>query len=281
VAAIDRVGITRIWTLTGQLKTVIPPPIDLELAWTGLTIDDAIYASRHGRVWLTDRAGRVWLVLNCQHGSPPTSPEPDDAVDRRNRAPKIAAEPDDSVDLDICDICISSDRRQLAIGHRSGTVELWAINPASNTAAFLYPIVTHTRAIGCLAFSPDNQLLAIGDYDRGLSIWNLSTRQSRRLEGHAAAINSICFSRSSHVLISGSYDRTIRFWNSDTGELLHTISDSTHSIDHLQLIPQRRALISGCRDHSIRLWNFDLEDLIDRGEAIIDRRSSSTERSSS
>jgi WD40 repeat protein len=281
VAAIDRVGITRIWTLTGQLKTVIPPPIDLELAWTGLTIDDAIYASRHGRVWLTDHAGRVWLVLNCQHGSPPTLPEPDDAVDRRNRAPKIAAEPDDSVDLDICDICISSDRRQLAIGHRSGTVELWAINPASNTAAFLYPIVTHTRAIGCLAFSPDNQLLAIGDYDRGLSIWNLSTRQSRRLEGHAAAINSICFSRSSHVLISGSYDRTIRFWSSDTGELLHTISDSTHSIDHLQLIPQRRALISGCRDHSIRLWNFDLEDLIDRGEAIIDRRSSSTERSSS
>ncbi|TAF51226.1 MAG: WD40 repeat domain-containing protein, partial [Oscillatoriales cyanobacterium] len=275
VAAIDRVGITRLWTLNGQLKTVIPPPVNLELAWTGLTLDDAIYASRHGRIWLTDHTGRVWLVLNCQYSSPPTSPDTTHSPDSVKRSPTRATAPDDRAALDICDICISADRRQLAIGHRSGTVELWAINPASNTAAFLYPIVTHTRAIGCLAFSPDNQHLAIGDYDRGLSIWNLSSRHSLRLEGHAAAINSICFSRSSQVLISGSYDRTIRFWSSSTGELLHTISDSSHSIDHLQLIPQRRAIISGCRDHSIRLWNFDLEDLIDRGEAIIDRRSPS------
>ncbi|NJN62304.1 MAG: hypothetical protein HC795_12955 [Coleofasciculaceae cyanobacterium RL_1_1] len=117
--------------------------------------------------------------------------------------------------------------------------------------------------------------MAIGDYDRGLSIWNLTTRQSCLLVGHAAAVNSICFSRSGHVLISGSYDRTIRFWDSQTGELLHTIADSTHSIEHLQLIPHRRAIISGGRDHSVRLWNFELEDLITRGEAILDRRSPS------
>jgi WD40 repeat protein len=271
VAAIDRVGITRIWTLAGQLKTVIPPPIDIELAWTGITLQDAIYASRTGQVWFTDRDGQVWLVLNCQH----SHQQHPSLTDTFNHIRDAATDQDDQPVLDICDICISPDRRQLAIGHRSGTVELWAINPDSNTAAFLYPIVTHTHAIGCLAFSPDNQLLAIGDYDRGLSIWNLTTRQSRRLAGHAAAINSICFSRSGHVLMSGSYDRTIRFWSSDTGELLHTISDSAHSIDHLQLIPQRRAIISGDRDHSVRLWNFELEDLITRGEAIIDRRSSS------
>ena len=267
--AIDRVGITRIWTIDGQLKRELPPPINLELAWTGVTIQDAIYASRDGRVWLTDRHGQVWLALNCQHVTPPS--------EHYSGSPESLESPEspESPGLDICDICISHDRRQLAIGHRSGIVELWAINPVSNTAAFLYPIVTHTRAIGCLAFSPDDQLLAIGDYDRGLSVWTLATRQSRLLAGHAAAVNSICFSRSGHVLISGSYDRTIRFWNSNTGNLLHTITDPTHAIDSLCLIPDRRAIVSGCRDHSVRLWNFELEDLITRGEAMLARGSHS------
>lgn len=277
VVAIDRVGVTRIWTIDGQLQAELAPPIDRELAWTGVTLDDAIYASRDGHVWLTDRQGCVWLALTCQHGtrSSPRPPESSlESLDSANSTnPSHPLNAPESPSLDICDICISHDRRQLAIGHRSGIVELWAINPVSNTAAFLYPIVTHSRAIGCLAFSPDDQHLAIGDYDRGLSVWTLSTRQSCQLVGHAAAVNSICFSRSGHVLISGSYDRTIRFWNRDTGQLLHTITDPTHAIDSLCLIPDRRVLISGDRDHSVRLWNFELEDLIARGEAILDRGS--------
>jgi len=262
VAAIDRIGVTRTWTIDGDLKTTIAPPIDVELAWTGIAARDAIYASTDGRVWLADRDGEIWLSLRCQQGV------------GADRVPRDLDPPPDPADaaigLDVCNICISGDRRQLAIGHRTGTVEIWAIDPTSSTAAFLYPIVTHTRAIGCLAFSPDDRRLAIGDYDRGLSIWTLATRQSRLCKGHAAAIESVAFANSGRVLVSGSYDRTVRFWDSTSGALLHTVTDASTSIEALCFLPDRCALVSGNRDRRVRLWNFDLEDLLDRGKAIVE-----------
>ncbi len=261
VAAIDRVGITRTWTIDGQPRATIAPPIDVELAWTGIASHDAIYASHDGRIWLADRSGKVWLSLRCQQGEPRRG-------DRTN-SPNDKPSPSEPPGLDICQICISGDRRQLAIGHRTGTVEIWAIDPASSTAAFLYPIVTHTRAIGCLAFSPDDRLLAIGDYDRNLSVWTLADRQSRLCKGHAAAINTVTFGRGGQILISGSYDRTIRFWDTATGKALHAVTDAAASVEALQLLPDRCALVSASRDRRVRLWNFDLDDLLARGDATI------------
>ena len=65
-----------------------------------------------------------------------------------------------------------------------------------------------------IAFNPDHTLLALGDLDTTIRLWNIATRkQIHAFTGHKGAVRSIDFSRDGAFLASASGDGTVRVWN--------------------------------------------------------------------
>jgi len=65
-----------------------------------------------------------------------------------------------------------------------------------------------------LAFSPDGALLATGDENCNICLWNAATGQvAHTLKGHGGPITSLAFSSDGRRLISGSADTTALVWD--------------------------------------------------------------------
>ncbi len=68
-------------------------------------------------------------------------------------------------------------------------------------------------AAGCLAWSPDNRLLAVGSEDNSVRVWEIASGQVRReFLGHLAEPTCLAFSADGQILVSGSKDTTILVW---------------------------------------------------------------------
>jgi WD40 repeat protein len=77
----------------------------------------------------------------------------------------------------------------------------------------------HTILDTTLAFSPDGTLLATGESDGTITLWDVKTRQALGiLKGHRAAISHLAFSPDGRVLLSSSNDGTLRLWAVSTAE---------------------------------------------------------------
>jgi WD40 repeat protein len=67
--------------------------------------------------------------------------------------------------------------------------------------------------IVALAFSPDGTLLAAGDGDNSIVVWEVGTGQMRaRFSGHKIGTMALKFSPDGRMLASGGEDRTVRLW---------------------------------------------------------------------
>ena len=112
---------------------------------------------------------------------------------------------------------------------------------------------------GALAFSPDEQYLAIGAHGERneIAILRLVDLQMvQYLKGHSDVVWSVSFSPDGNYLASGSEDQTVRIWRyTGSGFTAHQIlrghSDVVWSVD---FDPTGNYLASGSRDRSIRLW---------------------------
>ncbi|MBN9692761.1 MAG: protein kinase [Verrucomicrobia bacterium] len=72
--------------------------------------------------------------------------------------------------------------------------------------------------ISALAYSPDGELLAIGDASGTLTLWDPAKGRARwARKGHQAKIRDISFSSDGTRLVTGSDDTFIRLWERDSG----------------------------------------------------------------
>lgn len=75
-----------------------------------------------------------------------------------------------------------------------------------------------------VAFSPDGKLLAMGNADNQIRIWQTADwKELLLLQGHRGWVCSVAFSPDSQTLASGSFDRTIKLWNLQKGECIKTL----------------------------------------------------------
>jgi WD40 repeat protein len=86
----------------------------------------------------------------------------------------------------------------------------------------------HEHKVVTVAFS--GELLASGSYDSMVRLWDLTTNESRVLEGHTGPVSSVAFSVNGSFLASGSEDCTIRLWDPLTGECIRLLEGHTFLI---------------------------------------------------
>jgi small GTP-binding protein len=130
---------------------------------------------------------------------------------------------------------------------------IWKITNI-NSGKLLWTIEVYENYV-CVAWSPDNQVLALGHGDSTISLWNPKTGGLLRiLEGHFDAINRIAWSPDRNILASCSVDDTIRVWNAETGKTLKILTGESLDVECFAWSPDGRTLCSGSWD-AIRLWD--------------------------
>lgn len=74
-------------------------------------------------------------------------------------------------------------------------------------------------AILCVAFNPKGNLLASGEVDKKIRIYDAATgKQTALLEGHTKQVAAVAFTPDGATLVSAGYDHTIRVWDVASGK---------------------------------------------------------------
>ena len=124
-----------------------------------------------------------------------------------------------------------------------------------------------------VSLSPDEALLAAGDTNGEIHLWNVSDGQKKRsIEAHEGWIWSVPFSPDGSQIASSSEDHTVKLWDVATGQLNQTFYGHSKRVSTVLWHPSGHQLISGSEDRTIKVWNVEtgecLQTLVGHGEAI-------------
>jgi WD40 repeat protein len=122
-------------------------------------------------------------------------------------------------------VALSPDGRWAASADYHGAVtRLW--NTATGEEWFHLPSRRYepdgpTCSVERLAFSPDGRLLACGEQDGLIRLWELATGKERvRFHGHENSVGALAFVSDGRRLASASYDTTVLIWDLLPDELV-------------------------------------------------------------
>ena len=112
-----------------------------------------------------------------------------------------------------------------------------------------------THEVLSLSFSPDGTILASGNGDNSIKLWDVNSgRELRTLEGHTWSVMSVAFNPDGKTLASGSGDMSVRLWSVTTGQELKSFRDTT-GVRSVCFSPDGKTLVSGNWDALIRVWD--------------------------
>ncbi|WP_460202727.1 WD40 domain-containing protein [Scytonema sp. NUACC21] len=110
--------------------------------------------------------------------------------------------------------------------------------------------------IHSVAFSPDGKLLATGDTNNEIRLYQVADgKQLLTCKGHTGWIWPITFSPDGHVLASGSDDQTVKLWDISTGHCLATLQGHSGGTWSVAFSPNGHMLASSSEDTTMRLWD--------------------------
>ncbi|MFW9264931.1 eIF2A-related protein [Nostoc sp. CALU 546] len=128
-----------------------------------------------------------------------------------------------------------------------------------NTAFDKSVFATSLKTIYSLALSPDGKLLATGDINGQIHLWQVADGKNLlTFKGHEGWAWTVTFSPDGQTLASGGHDGLIKLWDTQTGNCLKILDKHTDIVCSVSFSPDGQTLASGSQDTSIRLWDIRL-----------------------
>nr|KAF6493541.1 apoptotic peptidase activating factor 1 [Rousettus aegyptiacus] len=145
-----------------------------------------------------------------------------------------------------CDV--SPDATKFSSTSADKTAKIWSFELLSP----LHELKGHKGCVRCSVFSMDSTLLATGDDNGEIRIWNASNGELLHLcapisveEGaatHGGWVTDLCFSPDSKMLVSaGGY---LKWWNVDTGECLQTFYTNGTNLKKIHVSPDFKTYVT-------------------------------------
>jgi len=138
---------------------------------------------------------------------------------------------------------------QVAFGANAGDVLV--VNSA--TGAISSKLAADKSVVYSVSFSPDGKTLATAGSD-GLRIWDLSTGDFRKLEGHTKKVLGVVFFANGTRLFSASYDRTAIIWDAQSLQPLFNLECPTR-VACVAAASAADVVAAGMMDGEVIVWN--------------------------
>ncbi|BAZ49969.1 WD-40 repeat-containing protein [Nostoc sp. NIES-4103] len=107
-----------------------------------------------------------------------------------------------------------------------------------------------------VAFSPDGKLLAMGDTNGEIRLYQVSDwKQLLTCKGHTSWVLSLAFSPDGSILASSTTDYAVKLWDVNTGQCLQTLYGHEHEVWSVAFSPDNHTLVSGSDDQTLKLWS--------------------------
>eukprot|EP00818_Percolomonas_sp_WS_P002320 CAMPEP_0117440858 /NCGR_PEP_ID=MMETSP0759-20121206/3314_1 /TAXON_ID=63605 /ORGANISM="Percolomonas cosmopolitus, Strain WS" /LENGTH=504 /DNA_ID=CAMNT_0005232651 /DNA_START=157 /DNA_END=1671 /DNA_ORIENTATION=+ len=116
--------------------------------------------------------------------------------------------------------------------------------------------------VNTIAFSPDNQYLAIGLFDKTVRLYDTNTYQeSKILANCTESLLRVNFSHDAQYCL-GSFGESVNIWSTQTGRSLHTLTGHTKKIYAADFSSDSTRVVTGSHDRSMKIWDTSRGALI-------------------
>ena len=117
----------------------------------------------------------------------------------------------------------------------------------------------HRGLVGCLAYSPDGALLAAGDANREIKVWDRAADWAAKVSGkwvfHTSAVKALAWAPSGRFLASGSFDQGIFLWSLEKPMKKRQIKFAHKGGVNALAYLDEATLVSCGNDGGVGLWN--------------------------
>ena len=118
---------------------------------------------------------------------------------------------------------------------------------------------------GCgVAFNTDGSLVAIGDFDGNIYVWNIleqKTRHFKNADGYEEAC-AVAFSPDNEILATGGTEGIPKLWSLETNELLLRLAPHTDTIWRIVFSPDGKLLASAGFDNKVNIYDVSSGKLL-------------------
>ncbi len=112
----------------------------------------------------------------------------------------------------------------------------------------------HSGPLRCLAFSPDDTLLASAGDDSIVRVWDLRRGTLRNsFHGHTDSVKDVAFTPDGRSVVSAARDGTVRVWKLDHGRERFPLEGSLPPARHFALSADGRTLVLAGQDQAVRV----------------------------
>ena len=116
----------------------------------------------------------------------------------------------------------------------------------------------HTQRVTSVAFTPDGKMLAGGELDGVIRLWNINTGKHRKIRTPHKSVSEVMFSPDGRILVSSRREnrqKDIRLWDVATGEFKARLEDTTGTNNIV--FNSDGTILYGASRNELRLWDPD------------------------
>ena len=133
-----------------------------------------------------------------------------------------------------------------------GLIRVWE----AQTGALLGKAHGPRPPIRSAALGPRGKQLAMSvEHQDFVHLFEVSSGQERKLEGHRDFISGLAFTKDGTMLASGSMDGTLKLWDAAAGKEITTLPGHLEEVTDVAFSPDGRTLASVGHRESVKLWH--------------------------
>lgn len=136
--------------------------------------------------------------------------------------------------------------------YNKNTIQLFE----QSTKTLIKNIGSFDAPLYSVAFSPDASMIAGGDADGLIKVYDLETGiELAVLQGHIGKVYSLDFSPDNSRLVSSGNDKNIFLWDVGTFERVAMLSGHESYVHSVRFSPDGTQIASGSGDGTVRIWD--------------------------